>query len=661
MKNHLILILLLLLGIQQVRGQSVTSSSLSSSEYEFTPDDYSTFVKLSNQSSYRYFWNFGNGLFKLVDVPHTNSASDNTQKINHDFASTGTYKVRLEMTQIYSPPTPPDDDMEKGNSLPITIGTGNPLAPGNNVNMLGGSLIINPIREMRPGFPLTFIVTYDLNACPNSIGTLDWKFTFKYNSFMLESPTGFPAGIVEGYNGEVYNASASSFDTGTDELVVTINPPTCCSGDERHSFFLNFLVKEDVESGLPLDAIGFFGEDDPSGMTNPRPCDNFIIPDMMVAKSYDPNYKLVSEDTITTNPPQLLHYIIHFQNTGAGATDSIRIEDVLDPRLDPTTLMLTDVRIGYQHITPTDLTANPDPIFLVSTAYPWISTNPTPPFQLTEEMPTANSFIWYFSNAELRGTKEVGYGETFSELETTGSIEFDIHTCGFMEYGVIIENEAEIYFDDNAAVVTAPAQTIKYCCDLLADTLNGASFDLNKYFDPTVYPNLTSYSFTSDTASPNNRPMVMVNTVNYRCDYRPFPNGYKGLDIMTIIVCDNNTPPACDTIDIHICANVDHKAGQYPCDTTVVICTTTSISPGEVSLRPDISTFPNPTHEWLMLNYQSTKNRVEKLSLFDLHGRKLQEIPIDPSGHSRISLSGLPAGLYLLRVNEKWSKKIIKQ
>lgn len=654
MKHPTVLILLLLLASYQMMGQNVTTNPISTSEYEFTPAAFPTFPKLGTESSYRYFWNFGDGGFKLIDAPHTNSPSDVTNQINHDYRAAGTYNASLEITQIYSPPANPDDDMERGIAPPVNIGTGNPTAPGNNVDMLGSSLNINPVREVRPGFPMTFIVTYDLRSCPSPIS--EWEFIFTYNSFILAPPTGGIAAIVEGYNGETLNTIESSFGTGIDKVVVNISPT---GTGNQHSFFLNFDVSEDAEVGQPLDAIGTFGIFDP--MNPPPPCDEFMLPNMHVAKSYDPNYKLVSKDTITTNPAQLLHYVVHFQNTGAGPTDSIKIVDQLDPRLDPTTLVITDVRIGFQHITPTDLAANPDPSLLPSTPYPWMTVNPTPVFQFSEEMPTATSFTWHFDDAVLRGTKEAGYGAAFTELETTGTIEFDIHTCGFMEYGVTIENEALIFFDDNPEVITEPALTHKYCCELLADTLNGIFFDINNYFDATVYPNLIAYSFTSDTAAQNRRPMVFVNSANYRCDYRPVAKGYTGLDIMTVIVCNNANPPVCDTVDIRICANVNHKANQYPCDTTTAICTTTGLSPHFLTPQETIHVYPNPTKDWVNIDARNRREAVEHLAIYDLNGRKLLDISPDSSGITQVSLSRLPAGLYLLRVNERWSKKLVKQ
>lgn len=651
-KQPIFLTIFVLILFGHLPAQTITIPSTNDNEINYAPAAFPIFPKINDASSYRYFWNFGDGHFKIIDNKNQNLPADAKLPITYGYEQIGSYKTSLEITQIYSPPTPPDDDVKRAAAPTVTIGSLSQPATGNNVNMLGSSLMIHPVREIRPGYPMTFIVTYDLNACRTTTGMLEWEFIFTYNSFILDPPVGGVAAIFEGYNSETLNISECSFDTGMDSLFINITRVTMPNpiGDERYTFFLHFDVPLDIEVGQPLDAKGSFGEFNPQGGT--PPCDKYELPDIFVAKSYDPNYKLVSKDTISTNPAQLLHYIVHFQNTGAGQTDSIKVTDKLDPRLDPATLQLTAMRIGYQYIPADSLLKYPNPTLLPSLPYPWTTTNPTPVFAQTETQPLADSFVWSFKNAILRGTKESGYGEAFSELETTGSFEFDIYTYPFMEYGVIIENKVEIFFDDNPEVVTAPAQTIKYCCDQLADSMNKASFDLNIYFDATVYPHLMAYSLTSDTAAPGTQPALQIDAASYRCDYAPVAGGYSGLDVLSLIVCDNNTPPTCDTVHIHICANTGQKLASYPCDRT-------SVGIGEILFPPSLRVYPNPAHDWVMIDYSSLGRKVQKMALYDLQGHKIQDIPANESGFSKLSLSSLPAGLYILRVNERWVKKIV--
>ncbi len=651
-KQSFLLFLSLLMWFGFMDAQTITVPTTNDNEITFEPASYPTFPKISGASSYRYFWNFGDGHFKIIDNKNNNLPADVKLPITYGYGQTGNYKARMELTQIYSPPVPPDDDVKRSGAPTVTIGSLSQPETGNNVNMLGSSLMIHPVREVRPGYPMTFIVTYDLNACRTMTGMLEWEFIFTYNSFTLAPPVGGVAAILEGYNSETLNISECSFGSGIDSLFINITrfTPPNPSDDERYTFFLNFEVPLDIKVGQPLNVKGSFGEFDPQG--NIPPCDKYELPDIFVAKSYDPNYKLVSKDTISTNPAQLLHYIVHFQNTGEGPTDSIKVTDKLDPRLDPSTIQLTAMRIGYQYIPADSLLKYPNPALLPSLPYPWTTSNPTPVFAQTETQPLADSFVWAFKNAILRGTKESGYGEEFSELETTGSFEFDIYTYPFMEYGVVIENKVEIYFDDNPEVVTAPAQTIKYCCDQLADSMNKASFDLNIYFDATRYPHLMAYSLTSDSAEQGKRPVVQTAAGSFRFDYAPVAGGYSGLDVLSIIVCDNNTPPTCDTVHIHICANTDQKLANYPCDRT-------SVGIGENLFPAELRVYPNPAQDWVMIDYSSLGRKVQRIALYDLQGHKIQDIPFSETGFSKVSLSTLPAGLYILRVNERWVKKIM--
>lgn len=663
--RHIYVLILMIFAIYQSVAQNVNfTPTAPTNKVKYTPDNFPEFTQRAPLvSSYRYFWNFGDGHFKLLDVENTNTSSDVKKSFNYtyDQPTPASFKTQLQITQIYSPPTKPDDELKVGDSPTVPLLGGTLIPTGNNVDMLGGSLIIHPVREIRPGYLMTFIVTYDIGrmGCNMGAGLTDWRFVFTYNSNILEPPIGYP--ILEGYNGETL--TSHTLGGPMDEVIVDITRPgTWVPGpDERYSFFLHFKVSDGAPIAAPILAKGTFGEFDRNNMQL-FPCDSFFLPDMQVVKSYDPNYKLVSKDTITTNPSQLLHYTIHFQNTGKGPTSTIRIEDMLDPRLDPSTLVVTSARIGYQHIPSSSLTS--PPVSLDSSPYPWITSNPTPKFDLTESKPGPAEYEWLFNNAVLRGTKEANYGDDFSEIETTGSIEFDIMTCGFMEYGIVIENEAEIYFDANDSIVTEPAQTFKYCCELVADTL-GKDFNLGDFFNKNMFPNLISFSLTSDTAGANRRPKVNVNTASFNTLYQPVPGGYSGLDIMTIIVCDGNTPPHCDTVEIRICANVDHGPNKYPCDTTQVndTCSMSGvyIDPDKVSPLDKVKVFPNPAKDILIVEYKEAFLKVQHLSLYNLQGQKVRDISPDLSGRSEISLSGLPAGLYLLRVNERWSKKIIKQ
>lgn len=65
---------------------------------------------------------------------------------------------------------------------------------------------------------------------------------------------------------------------------------------------------------------------------------------------------------------------------------------------------------------------------------------------------------------------------------------------------------------------------------------------------------------------------------------------------------------------------------------------------------PDFSLFPNPTSDWLNLEFEGTSS-PEKIEIRDLSGRIVRKItPGNENGKARIDVSSLPAGIYLLQI-----------
>jgi len=80
--------------------------------------------------------------------------------------------------------------------------------------------------------------------------------------------------------------------------------------------------------------------------------------------------------------------------------------------------------------------------------------------------------------------------------------------------------------------------------------------------------------------------------------------------------------------------------------------------------QTEIKIYPNPTTEKITLEISTWKDlQMGIFKLFSLNGQLLQEQPVH-SATTTVSLSGLPAGTYILKVNinnrtEDW--KIVKQ
>ena len=71
----------------------------------------------------------------------------------------------------------------------------------------------------------------------------------------------------------------------------------------------------------------------------------------------------------------------------------------------------------------------------------------------------------------------------------------------------------------------------------------------------------------------------------------------------------------------------------------------------EVAEAHEISVYPNPASDQLILSMESSPGKMVNLSVFDVLGRMIltQNIP-DPAGMTTLDISTLPAGNYLLRI-----------
>ncbi|WP_162126509.1 T9SS-dependent choice-of-anchor J family protein [Flavobacterium phycosphaerae] len=176
--------------------------------------------------------------------------------------------------------------------------------------------------------------------------------------------------------------------------------------------------------------------------TDAFPLNNNYSLSQIVVGSYDPNDKSESHggkiglDTFTDN--DYLYYMIQFENTGTANAEFIRIEDVLDARIDETTFEM----IRASHTVNTSLSGN----------------------QLT----------WHFYNINLP--------PTISQPDQShGYVFFKIKPKTGYAAGDIIPNTAAIYFDYNPAIVTNTFNTEFF------SSLGNSSFAASESFH--LYPN----------------------------------------------------------------------------------------------------------------------------------------------------------------------------
>ena len=163
-----------------------------------------------------------------------------------------------------------------------------------------------------------------------------------------------------------------------------------------------------------------------------------------IVGSYDPNDKVESHggkiqySTFTSN--DYLTYTIQFENTGSDSAVNVRIEDVLDSKLDETSVKMIDASHGY--------TLNR----------------------------SGNILKWNFANIFLSpSVPDTSIGK--------GYISFQVKPKPGYAVGDIIPNAANIYFDFNPAIVTNTFNTE------FVSTLSVANFESESF---TVYPNPTN-------------------------------------------------------------------------------------------------------------------------------------------------------------------------
>jgi uncharacterized repeat protein (TIGR01451 family) len=164
----------------------------------------------------------------------------------------------------------------------------------------------------------------------------------------------------------------------------------------------------------------------------------------VVIASYDPNDKVESHgpeilySSFTSN--DYLYYTIRFENTGTASAIDISVNDILDAKLDETSVKMISSSHGY-----------------------------------TLDR-VANNLTWKFDNIQL----PVSVADT--EIGK-GFITFKIKMKPGFSSGDVVPNTASIYFDSNPAIITNTFNT------QFVSLLANASFETSEFL---LYPNPAS-------------------------------------------------------------------------------------------------------------------------------------------------------------------------
>ena len=258
------------------------------------------------------------------------------------------------------------------------------------------------------------------------------------------APTGivFPGqthGLLVFASNQFGNFPASCLDSISGEMTVSVSGPVTYAGipplgfpqpdqvngntitytvsnfsniNWEDPFLMNFLVDQTAQSGDSVCVTVTLTSPDETGSL----LNNQMNLCYAVGNSYDPNIKEVFPTVVLPGYNDYLTYTIHFQNTGTAPAINIRLTDLLDPLLDPSTFELMHAS---------------DPV---------------------ESKIQHDSLSFRFDNIWLADSMS-------NEPESHGFVQYRIKPFSPLALGNTVENTASIYFDYNAPIVTNTAVT----------------------------------------------------------------------------------------------------------------------------------------------------------------------------------------------------------
>ncbi|WP_338409169.1 T9SS type A sorting domain-containing protein [uncultured Flavobacterium sp.] len=231
------------------------------------------------------------------------------------------------------------------------------------------------------------------------------------------------------------------------------------------------------------------------------PLNNFNSSTQIVIGSYDPNDKMesrgnqIEHSTFTAN--DYLIYTIRFENTGTASAVSVRVEDMLDAKLDENSIRVLDASHAY-----------------------------------TLER-IGSSLIWYFENIQLPvsvANTPIGHG----------FITFKVKPKPGYAIGDIIPNTASIYFDFNPAIVTNTFET-EFIAPLATSLFNEKNISV--YPNPAKNQIIISLENTNELIANINiydvlgKKVIQLNKINkmsHQIDVSALNSGIYFIELITI-------------------------------------------------------------------------------------------------------------------------------
>lgn len=273
---------------------------------------------------------------------------------------------------------------------------------------------IVPMSQARPGFTYSNKIIYkNLGIAPVS-GTLTFTKSPAVTINNVSEPT---VNTATGFTFDYTNLAAHE----TRSLIVNMDIPNLPVVQ------LGEVLTNTVGTTSPLNDINVIN--------------NLASVSETIIGSYDPNDKVEAHgpkvEFTQFSQDDYLTYTIRFQNTGNASAINVRVEDLLDSKLDETSIRMVSASHNY-----------------------------------TLER-VNNKLVWSFNNIMLPGAFING-------PLSHGYVTFNIKAKPGFVIGDIIPNTAEIYFDTNPAIVTNTVNTE------FVPSLNSPDFSAGNIM---VYPN----------------------------------------------------------------------------------------------------------------------------------------------------------------------------
>jgi hypothetical protein len=430
-------------------------------------------LKDANESNFPY----GNFKYDLNNSgSSTNAFSPIGRYIVYDANPTNSYdfsyEVQTEYLPYYSSGTTTYNDI----SIPIGSGTQTLYFPITLIQAYNDVTIsVIPLGAPRPGMTYMNRIQYTNLGIAATDGTI---------TFVKPAPVTVTnvsqTGTVNNVNGFTY-AFTNLLAGETRIFYVTMSVPTSPTVN------LNDLLTASATITAPANDVNLVN--------------NTSTNSQIVVNSFDPNDKMESHgDKIPFNQfsqNDYLYYTIRFQNNGTANAIDVRIEDILNPKFDETSIRM------------------------ISSSHNYLMTR------------VGNNLSWDFRNIQL-------VPSATSATLSSGYVYFKIKLKPGFVVGDIIPNNAAIFFDTNPAIVTNTFN-IKF-----TSPLSNNDFDSNSF---TLYPNPANDLITIDLNTPSdsiNKVVIydvigksvkeinsIISTYNLNIDVSDLQNGIYLIEITT--------------------------------------------------------------------------------------------------------------------------------